>query len=138
MISINCKLPKHIDVMDLDKKIIKAGLRQASRIVQQTSKRLITSKRRSKPGEYPGRDTGLMRRNVKVVMSKRPTRLWSRVEVSTLKDSFFYPAVLAAGSEKRNILPRRNFIGDALEQTKDQTSRIIENALVKSLKVWGK
>lgn len=136
MIKFSCKLPKYLTVMDLDRKTMKKGLRRAARLVQQQSKRLISPKRRSKPGEYPGRDTGLMRRNVKVVMAKRKNRLWSRVEVSTLPDSFFYPAVLAYGKRNHTLLPRKNFIGDAQDLTKDQTEPIIEQAITDSLKVW--
>jgi hypothetical protein len=127
-----------LKVADLDKAILRKGLRRASRIVQQTSKRLITPKRRSKPGEYPGRDTGLMRRNVKVVVSKRPGKFWARVQVSTLPNSFFYPAVLSAGRKDHKLLSRKNFIGDAQELTKNQTEPIIRDAIRDSLKVWGK
>ncbi len=139
MINISLQMPSHfLKVADLDKQIMRKGLRRASRIVQQTSKRLIAPKRRSKPGEYPGRDTGLMRRNVKVVVSKRPGKHWARVQVSKLPNSFFYPAVLAAGKKNKTLLPRKNFIGDAQDLTKHQTEPIIMDAIRDSLKVWGK
>ncbi len=136
MIKVSCKLPNYLTVMDLDRKTIKKGLRRVARLVQQSSKRLISPKRRSKPGEYPGRDTGLMRRNVKVVMSKKRDKLWARVQVSTLPNSFFYPAVLASGKKDHTLLPRKNFIGDAQDLTRHQTDPIIDDAISDSLKVW--
>lgn len=139
LVHVEYNLPKNLDVMDLDKKVVKKGLRRASRIVQQTSKRLIAPKRRSKPGEYPGRDTGRMRRHVKVIYSKKPYTMWSRVQVSSFEDKhMFYPAVLAYGKKNHTLLPRRNFIADAQDQTRAQTDPIIEKAVWDALKVWRK
>lgn len=141
---VNCqiKLPKGLDVFDLDRKVVMKGLKQASKIVQQHSKRLISTKGPSKVGQYPGKNTGRMRRHVKVVSSKKKHRLWSRVQVASIEGSFFYPAVLnyGRGADKRGgaLLPRRNFIADAGEATSVQTSRIIDRACTEAIKIWKK
>lgn len=133
---VSVKLPGKFSQMEFDRKTVMKGLKQASRLTQQLSKRLISDKRRSKAGEYPGRNTGRMRRNVKVVNAKRKDRLWSRVQVSTLKDSFFYPAVLNYGRRDHTLEPRKNFIADAQQQLKSTTDAIIEDACWSALKVW--
>ena len=135
-VSVSCDFPKNFDHLDFDRKTVMQGLRKASRIVANQSKKLVAPKRRSKPGEYPGRDTGRMRRNVKVVSAKKKERFWTRVQVSSLKDHFFYPAVLAAGKKNRTLLPRRNFIADAQTQTIHTTEPIIQKAVWNALKVW--
>lgn len=134
---VSLKLPGKWAQMEFDRKIIMKGLKQASRLTQQLSKRLISPKRRSKPGEYPGRNTGRMRRNVKVVNAKRRDRLWSRVEVASFKeDVMFYPAVLNYGRKDHKLEPRKNFIADAQAQLKKTTDAIIEDACWDALKVW--
>ena len=105
---VGIKMPKGLDVMDFDRKIVMTGLKKASKIVQQQSKKLISAKGPSKAGEYPGRNTGRMRRHVRIKNSKRKDHLWSRVQVSTIEDSFFYPAVLNYGRKDGRLKPRKN------------------------------
>ena len=54
-VHVGVKMPKGLDVMDFDRKIVMTGLKKASKIVQQQSKKLISAKGPSKAGEYPGR-----------------------------------------------------------------------------------
>ncbi len=138
LVKVECAFPKNFTRLDFDRKTVMKGLRKASRVVANQSKKLVAPKRRSKPGEYPGRDTGRMRRNIKVVSAKKREHFWTRVQVSSFKDKhFFYPAVLAAGKKNRTLLPRRNFIADAQTQTIHQTEPVINQAVWDALKVWG-
>lgn len=113
------------------------GLKGASKVVRQHAKKLVGKKRISKPGEVPGRQSGDLRRNIKIVNSKRKDRMWSKVQVSTIKDKFFYPAVLQAGRKKGSILkPRQDPMALAYSQHKQECEQIIEDAVVKAIKVF--
>jgi len=127
-------IPKGLDELDFDRKPVMAVIRQEAAKVRQTSKRLVSAKKTSKPGEYPGRSSGLMRRYIRVKASKRRDRLWATVQVSTLPEKFWYPAVLNYGSEF--VKPRRNPIYSAGRIHEKEVTDAITNALWKSLKGW--
>ena len=136
-ISFSYKMEKGFTFNDYDRKTVMDGLKGASKVVRQHAKKLVGKKRISKPGEVPGRRSGDLRRNIKIINSKRKDRLWSRVQVSTIKDKFFYPAVLQAGRKKTPILkPRQDPMALAYSQHKQECEQIIENAVDKAIKVF--
>ncbi len=136
-IDVAVKLPKGLNALDFDRKTVMGALRQQARKIQKASKQLVSAKGPSQPGQYPGRDSGKMRKFIKVHASKKKTKLWTRVQVDTLPDEkFWYPSVLNYGSSKRNIQPRRNAIVNAGEMNATEAQNAIADAMWKGIKGW--
>jgi hypothetical protein len=134
--SVDVHLPKGLDTMDFNRTPVMRVLRAQAKKVAQTSKRLVSAKGPSKDGQYPGRVSGQMRKHIKVHASKKQDKFWTRVQVDSIENSMFYPAVLNYGSSKRNIKPRQNAItaGGDLHATEIQNA--IAEALWQGIKGW--
>ena len=76
-ISFSYKMEKGFTFEDYDRKTVMDGLKGASKVVKQHAKKLVGKKRVSKPGEVPGRRSGDLRRNIKIINSKRKDRMQS-------------------------------------------------------------
>ncbi|MGN0896357.1 MAG: hypothetical protein ACI4NC_06285 [Succinivibrio sp.] len=136
--NISIKLPKGLDALDFDRKTVMKSVREATKIVQKTAKRYISTRSVSKPGEIPGRRTGRMRRAVKCHYSKRKDRLWGRVQVDTIQDSdVFYPAVLMYGKKDSTLKPRKNFIEQAFIEQESKVNSLIDDGMSKGIKLWN-
>ncbi|MDO5352014.1 MAG: hypothetical protein Q4E81_04185 [Succinatimonas sp.] len=113
------------------------GLRESSKLVKQQSKKLISKKKVSKPGELPGRRTGRMRRAIKTMSSRQKYKFWSVAQVCSIPNSYFYPAILIHGRKDGSLEPRKNPITEATKLLDKKTSKIIENAVIDSIKGFG-
>lgn len=138
LLSLKTQIPKGIYATELSRPIIMKGLSTACKNIQQTSKKLISSKMVSKEGELPGRYTGRMRRNIKLHKSRKKDKLWVRVQVDSFKDvPVWYPAVLNYGKRDQSLKPRANPITKASQLRERENISIIEEALANSIKGWG-
>ncbi|HSH72346.1 MAG TPA: hypothetical protein VK974_04735 [Methylophilaceae bacterium] len=113
---------------DFDKKKIRKTLRIEGRAIQKIARKLIGRKAISRPGEFPGKQTGMMIRSIKVKVSRSGFLVRIAPEkIPGMKD--FYPAFLHYGSTKNNLAPRKNNMTEALDARRD----ISRNAILRSL-----
>lgn len=118
--------------VDFDRSKVRKSMRLIGRDVQKEARRLIARRAISNPGDYPGRHTGRMWRAVKYKVSRSGFMVVVRPD-KTDDMSFFYPAVLHYGSEKRNIQARKNFMTDALDNRQQNARAALHGALQDAL-----
>ncbi len=136
-VNITVKIPKSLKVKDLDRKAVMKALRESSKLVKQQSKKLISRKKVSKPGELPGKRTGRMRRAIKTISSRKKYKLWSVVQIKSIPDAYFYPAVIMYGRKDGTLKSRKNPITEAAKLLDRKTTEIIEDAVIDSIKGFG-
>lgn len=120
-------------IIDYDRKAMRKALVRGAAEVRKEARRIVSRRAISKPGEFPGLQTGALKRAIGIV-SKGSKGGWVKIGVKSIKGSIFYPAFLFYGSPKTNLAKRGNFMISALE-TKKQTVRTeirdaLKNALV--------
>ncbi len=118
--------------IDYDRSKMRRALRSGAAVVTKESRRLVSRRAISAPGEYPGMQSGRLRRGIGTVSRGRKGG-WIKVSVRTIKGSDFYPAFLHRGSPKTGLAPRGNFVADALDNKRDQVRNNIRGELRQSL-----
>lgn len=118
--------------IDYDRSKMRRALRSGAAVVTKESRRLVSRRAVSAPGEYPGMQSGRMRRAIGTVSRGRKGG-WIKVSVRTIKGSDFYPAFLHHGSPKTGLAPRANFVADALANKRDGIRSEIRAELADSL-----
>lgn len=118
--------------IDFDRRALRRALVKGGGEVRKAARRLVSRNAVSGAGEYPGVDSGALKRAIGIV-SKGSKGGWVKVGVKSIKGSFFYPAVLYYGSPKRNIARRGNFMTAALSEVAPQVRQTIRAALANSL-----
>lgn len=138
-VSITTKMPDHfLDKVILDNEdtnVIMAALTDAAKDIRLLARRKMNNQ---ESGTYPARRSGRMMRNVRVKKS-RPQRkrvFWTRVQIDSFKDSFWYPAPLFYGSKVRNIQAYRSPIIDAGTELGERSSREVQSAIDKVVQGW--
>jgi len=111
---------------------LKKALRTGGRIVQKSSRKMISKRSVSKEGEFPGRVSGEMSRSIKIKFGSGGG--WVRIQpTNTANMRKYYPAFLIYGT-KRGLKPRKNFMQSAMEQNqsiiKSGIFAALNNALV--------
>lgn len=114
--------------IDYDRPAMRRALRRGARHLTQESRRLVSRRAISEPGEIPGMQTGRLKRAIGTVSTGRFGG-WIKVGVRTIKGSEFYPAFLFYGSPKTGLAPRANFVTEALENKRDAVRGEIRAAL---------
>ena len=79
MITIKYDKKKIFNLDQLDRKPLIKALRKGANVIAKASRKALNKNTVSKPGEIPGRDTGALRKAVKVEVARRPPGLWSAV-----------------------------------------------------------
>ncbi len=119
--------------IDFDRRHLRRALIQGARVVRKEARTLVARRIVSQPGEFPGQQSGALRRAIGVI-GKGSKGGWIKVGVRAISGSFFYPAVLFYGSPKRNMAARGNFMTAALahksEEIRDQVRSALRHALV--------
>lgn len=118
--------------IDFDKRAIKRALRKAGGDVRRTARRLVASKVISTPGDFPGKDTGVLLRSIMVKVSR--AGFWVRVAPQkTAQMAAFYPAFLFYGTS-RGVARRGNYMTAALgaqqQNVRAQIRAALQNALI--------
>jgi len=134
--------------IDFDKKKIRKALRDSGRVIQKEARRLVSQRAISQAGDYPGRNTGTLRKSIRLKVS-RPGFLVSIAPRMVEGMERFYPAYLHYGVKQGavrrkdhkkqtfsqwRVAPRKNFMTDALESRSDQTRAALLAGLKESLK----
>ena len=91
--SVDVRIERPFRYADFDVKVLKRRLRKEAGKVQRQAKRLISTGGVSKPGAMPGRQSGTMKKSIKV-------RVWKSgfgATVRPILDGEFYPAFVVYG-----------------------------------------
>ena len=115
---------------DLDK--LKAELATESRMMRRDARRLVAKKAISNPGEFPGKDTGVLQKTIQV--KKFRSGLGFYITHRMPSGKFRYPFVLAYGSEKRGIAPRKDHINEVFTKRRPAIIDGLRRALRDSAK----
>ncbi|NDU86469.1 MAG: hypothetical protein G3H99_07630 [Ferrovum sp.] len=119
--------------IDFDRRFMRRALVKGAAVVRKEARTLVARRVVSQPGEFPGQQTGAMRRAIGVI-GRGSKGGWIKVGVRAIPGSFYYPAVLFYGSSIRHIEARGNFMTAALvnraEQIRDQVRSALRQALV--------
>ena len=122
---LNVRTPDGFKFWDFDKKVIKAGLRDIGKSITKETKKALAKKAVSHPGEFPGMDSGTLRKAVGYKVSRSGHSVWVTTR-KTDKMKEFYPAFVIYGhrgpksdsdsqhgkkrSGKKVALPRANYV----------------------------
>ena len=133
--------------IDFDKKKIRKVLRKSGGIVQKEARQIVSRRAISSPGEYPGSDTGRLKRSIRLKVS-RPGFLVSIAPRMISGMQRFYPAFLHYGvkqgaarrkdHKKQNltqwrVAPRGNYMVEALQRREIQARSALAKGLQESL-----
>lgn len=131
-ISLHVGLDYH-SIIDYDRRQMRRALVKGAAVIRKEARTLVSRRVVSQPGEFPGEQSGAMRRAIGVI-GKGSKGGWIKVGVRAIPGSFYYPAVLFYGSSKRNIAARGNFmtaaLADRASEIRDQVRDALRHALV--------
>lgn len=146
---LEVRTPDGFTFWDFEKKVIKSELRKTGNDVAKEARQRISKRAVSKPGEPPGRDSGVMHSSIRVSVRKSGRAVYVR-PIKTSKMRVFYPAFVVYGhrgprtdsdnqqSKKRKgnkvALPRENFIAVVAEEYRKRFQDRMEDAFVKGIK----
>ena len=92
--------------IDYDRRALRRAMAKGAGIVRQEARRLVSNKAISQAGQFPGMNTGVLKRAIGVV-SKGTHGGWIKVGVKkTAKMQDFYPAFLFYGVKKLGKIQR--------------------------------
>ena len=118
--------------IDYDRRQLRRALIKGSALVRKEARTLVSRRVVSQPGEFPGQQSGAMRRAIGVI-GKGSRGGWIKIGVRAIPGSFYYPAVLFYGSPKRHIVARGNFMTAALANRSAEIRDQVRSALRQSL-----
>lgn len=119
--------------IDYDRKAMRKALAQGAAQVRKEARRIISRRAISVAGEFPGLQTGALKRAIGIV-ARGSKGGWIKVGVRKTKEmKDFYPAFLFYGSVKNNLARRGNFMTAALAAKRDSVRSQIRAALQHSL-----
>lgn len=119
-------------VIDYDRKAMRAALRAGAKPIIKEARRLVARRAVSGAGDFPGSETGRLKRAIGVV-STGSKGGWIKVGVKSIPGSIFYPAFLFYGSPKTGLARRGNFVTAALAAKREEVRGPIRAALAQSL-----
>jgi len=125
-----------------EKRELKKAIRKGGNVVLKESRRLISSRAISGSGQFPGMDSGTMRKAIKVkvgsgggyvrVMPYMTEEMRAKTMDKNGK-SYFYPAFLYYGTS-RGLRPRKDFMVAALDNKQAEIRAAISQALRDALR----
>lgn len=119
--------------IDYDRKPMRKALREGAGLVRKEARRIISRRAISAPGEFPGMQSGALKRAIGIV-AKGSRGGWVKVGVrKTPEMQDFYPAFLFYGSEKKGLAARGNFIVAALDAKREDVRQLVSAALRNAL-----
>lgn len=118
--------------IDYDRRAMRAALKAGTKPIIKEARRLVARRAVSGAGDFPGSETGRLKRAIGIV-SKGSRGGWIKVGVKSIPGSIFYPAFLFYGSPKTGLARRGNFIVAALAAKREEVRGPIRAALAASL-----
>ncbi len=119
-------------IIDYDRKAMRRALVKGAAQVRKEARRIVSRRAISNPGEFPGLQTGALKRAIGIV-GRGSKGGWVKIGVKTIKGQDFYPAFLFYGSPKTNLAKRGNFMTSALAAKREAVRSNIREALKTSL-----
>lgn len=135
--------------VDFDRKPIRKAMRSAGQLVRRDAVAYVSRGAVSKPGEYPGKQRGVLSRSIKVKVSR--SGFLVRVSPQMVDGmKAFYPAFLAYGARHKagarrdrrskgvgplRIEPRANYMVDAKDARATEIRMILSAAFASSLRI---
>lgn len=136
MLEVNVKITG-FKAIDYDKKKVRKALRVEGTQVRNIARVLVSRRGRSKPGENPGRQTGLLRRSIalrtlpgQLAVVIEPTR--TVLEKQRSYEDAAYPWILNAGVKGR-VGRRADYVQTALGRRTVAATEALYGALEASL-----
>lgn len=118
--------------IDYDRRAMRKALRAGTKPIIQEARRIVARRAVSGAGEFPGMQTGRLKRAIGIV-STGSKGGWIKVGVKSIPGSIFYPAFLFYGSPSTGLAKRGNFIVAALAAKREAVRGPIRAALAASL-----
>lgn len=118
--------------IDYDRRAMRRALGRGGAVIRKTARRLVSRRAVSNPGEFPGMESGALRRAIGIV-SRGSKGGWVKVGVRSIPGDFFYPAPLYYGSPKTGLAKRGNFMEKALADSSGPVRTQVRAALKDSL-----
>lgn len=98
---LTTRTPDGFKFFDFNKKYIKQGLREIAKQITSETKKAVSRKAVSTPGEFPGSETGTLKKAIKYSVSKSGHSAWiSTRKTDAMKE--FYPAFVVYGHRGPN------------------------------------
>lgn len=146
---LEVRTPDGFTFWDFDKKVITSALRKVGNEVRKAARKRISKRAVSRPGEPPGRQSGVLYDSIKSTVLKSGNAVKIR-PVKTQEMREFYPAFVVFGhrgprsdsakpqSKKRQgkkvVLPRENFLQVVAEEYRKRFEDRMEDAFVEGIK----
>ncbi|MEK6788504.1 MAG: hypothetical protein AABY68_06095 [Pseudomonadota bacterium] len=134
---VDVRLSGNYERIDFKRGPIKRAMGRIGLRVRVTAGRLVARRAISDPDSYPGKDTGQLQRALRFKVSKSGFAVVVRADKTAGMD-VFYPAFLNYGAMDRkrggDLKPRRNYVVDALDDSREMIQRELFQALKDGLK----
>lgn len=121
---------------DVDVKAFRPKLRLIGRTMVKQARHKVSKVGVSKPGEYPGRQTGKLRKAIKYRLFKSGFGLVLMQGMPDGADEF-YPSFLRYGAKRKRggvLKARKNYIEDTGTTNRDYAFQVVREAIDESLK----
>lgn len=115
-----------------DKRPVRRALVKGAGVVRKQARRLVSRRAVSLAGEFPGMQTGALKRAIGIV-KKGSKGGWVKVGVRSIPNSVFYPAFLFYGSPKTNLAKRGNFMTEALDDRREEVRSMIRTSFQQAI-----
>lgn len=151
--SIAVEMPGGLSYPDFDKRVMKRELKAVRKPLRKRAQELVSKRGISRPGEYPGRRTGALRKAVWTRTSKSGFSIALYESADRIKKGAFYPAFVYYGHRgphtstamdarqhkrragRKAAAPRGNWIvGASEEYARREWPAASERILVKAVK----
>lgn len=117
---------------DFDLTQLSDGLSREGKLIRRDARRLVARGAISKAGEYPGKDSGTLRRTIS--FKKFSNQLGVYITQKMKSGQYRYPFALINGSPETGLEPRADYIADTFEERKVYVQQMLRNAMKKSFK----
>lgn len=136
-VSLNVGLEGNFERIDFNRRPVRKAMNNIGRAVRFRARRLAARRALSRPGDYPGVDSGELVRAINFKVSRAGFLVLIQPDkTSGMKE--FYPAFLFYGAERRrrggDLAARGNYMIDAMQMKRPFIERELYAALVKGLK----
>lgn len=126
--------------IDFNRAPVRKVLRAEGNLIRDVARGLVSSKGPSADGEFPGRDSGVLRRAIKSKTLRGGFAVAVRPEKTARMGKYYYPAFLLHGVKKRRgkplnpgLKPRADYMVEGLARRRSPATEAIRSAMQLSL-----
>lgn len=157
-LDFSAKLEKPFTIPDVDRKALKKHLREPAKGVAKTARKLVSKRGLSKPGDYPGLQSGTMKKAITPIVWESGYGITVAPKTSKILKAVgaFYPAFVVYGHRKPRVRtalenrrhratvgvkvakPRRNFMTGAADVFgRSKIQKALDEMVADSIKPIG-